>query len=99
MVSAVSTKSCILATETTGHRLAEGVQVRPEQNGLLFYSRNNDPRLYFLSCGDVLSTDYFGSGCGLIDWLLKYDVVDQNVCKAFSGVLANLVAKGVLLAD
>lgn len=98
MVSAVFTNSCISAAGTAGHRLAEGVQVRQEQDGLLFYNRSG-PRLYFLSCGEILSPGYFGSGCGLTNWLLKNDVADQAVCEALSRVLADLVTKEVLLAD
>ena len=98
MASVVSTSSCVSATGTAGHRLAEGVQVRQEQDGLLFYNRSG-PRLYFLSCGDVLSPDYFGSGSCLTHWLLKNDVRDQAVYKSLFSVLTDLVTKEVLLAD
>lgn len=98
MASVASTSSGMSAAGTAGHRLAAGVQVRQEQNGLLFYNRSG-PRLYFLSCGDVLSPGYFGSRCGLTHWLLKNDVTDQSVCQSLSSALTDLVTKEVLLAD
>jgi putative mycofactocin binding protein MftB len=41
--------------------LAQGVQVRQEKFGLLFYDYRG-PRLYFLPTGDLIGDDFFSSG-------------------------------------
>jgi putative mycofactocin binding protein MftB len=41
--------------------LAQGVQVRREKFGLLFYDYRG-PRLYFLPTGELISDDFFSSG-------------------------------------
>lgn len=40
------------------YHLVDGVQVRPEKFGLLFYNYRG-PRLYFVACGDLLAADFF----------------------------------------
>ncbi len=83
---------------TVGHRLAFGVQVRKEQEGLLFYNQKG-PRLYFLGSGDLLREDYFGSGWGLQTWLDRNGMGDMSVRQALAKALKELEGKGVLNAD
>ena len=41
-----------------GYKLADGVQVREEKFGLLFYNYRG-PRLYFLPTKDLIASDFF----------------------------------------
>ena len=97
MVSAAFTNS---ASEeiSVGHRLAFGVQVRQEKEGLLFYKQKG-PRLYFLGSGDLLQVDYFGSGRGLQTWLDRKGMGGMVARQALAKALRELVEKGVLNAD
>lgn len=97
MASAVSTSTPAGSTDS-GHRLNVGVQVRAEKKGLLFYYRKG-PRLYFISSGELLTPDYFGSGCTLGDWLSGAGIRTPAIHTAISEALAGLVEKGVLDAD
>ena len=97
MESAVST-STTAGIADSGHRLAVGVQVRAEKKGLLFYNRKG-PRLYFISSGELLTPDYFGSGRTLDDWLSAVGIKTPATVTAVSDALAALVVKGVLHAD
>ena len=82
-----------------GHyRLAAGVQVRGEKEGLLFYNRKG-PRLYFMACGKLLRPEYFNSGRGLSSWLAQDGVGDGVVRSAVASALEELVLKGVLSVD
>ena len=45
-------------SDTKVYYLADGVQVRPEKFGLLFYNYRG-PRLYFVASGDLLTADFF----------------------------------------
>ena len=97
MESAVSTSS-FAGSADTGHRLAMGVQVRAENEGLLFYHRKG-PRLYFISCGKLLTPDYFGSGRTLGQWLSSAGIKVSAIRTAIFDALGALAAKGVLDAD
>lgn len=97
MESAVSTRSSADIAHSS-HRLAVGVQVRAEKKGLLFYYRKG-PRLYFISSGELLTPDYFGSERTLGDWLSAAGIKTPEICRAISDALAGLVQKGVLDAD
>lgn len=97
MESAVST-SISAGGAASGHRLPVGVQVRAEKKGLLFYNRKG-PRLYFISSGELLTTDYFGSGRAVGDWLSSAGIGTPDIHAAISDALAALIEKGVLVAD
>jgi putative mycofactocin binding protein MftB len=97
MVSAASTDP-VAAACIPAHRLCEGVQVRAERDGLLFYRRKG-PRLYFLSSGAMLSPDYFGSGRRLPEWLSAAGIESPRVLIGLSAALEGLVHREVLRAD
>lgn len=97
MASAASTEYPSAAREKR-HRLANGVQVRAERKGLLFYCRRG-PRLYYLSCGKLLSPAYFGSEQSIGQWLLDAGIEAAGIYPELSGALADLVQKEVLIAD
>lgn len=91
------------------YNLAPSVQVRPEDTGLLFYC-SKGPRLYFLNSGNLLSTNYFGSGITLNQWFEKKLLEnnrqinqinsEQMVCELLEklgNALEDLVKKGVLI--
>lgn len=50
------------------YKLAPGAQVREESFGLLFYVKAG-PRLYFLSSGELLSSEFFAGDLTLEAWL------------------------------
>ena len=52
----------------TRYRLAFGTQVREEDFGLLFYTMAG-PRLYFLSSGNALESNFFEGRLTLDQWL------------------------------
>ena len=99
MASAEFTKQTAAALDT-GYALAAGVQVRGEKFGLLFYDRKG-PRLYFLSCGSLLSPEYFGSGRSLASWLRNSskDLDSAETGRALARACHSLAEKGVLHAD
>jgi putative mycofactocin binding protein MftB len=57
----------------SSYDLAPGTQVREEDFGLLFYTIGG-PRLYFLSSGPFLKSDFFGSGVDLKGWVERMGV-------------------------
>lgn len=88
-----------IATELlVRYRLAEGVQVRREKSGLLFYNASG-PRLYFLGSGDLLSPEFFESGWQLKTWLDRNGLGDSITRHALAEALEKLNEKGVLHAD
>ena len=48
--------------------LSPGTQVREEEFGLLFYTMKG-PRLYFMSCGELLDSHFFQGQCTLAQWM------------------------------
>jgi putative mycofactocin binding protein MftB len=51
----------------TRYKLAPGARVREEDFGLLFYTMQG-PRLFFLSCGDLLNSRFFEGHFTLEEW-------------------------------
>jgi putative mycofactocin binding protein MftB len=84
--------------QNTRFELAPGTQVREEDFGLLFY-RKEGPRLYFLSCGDYLQTNFFGSQVGLADWFNERagKRASTKVFTELSESLKKLADKGVII--
>ena len=79
--------------------LAPGTQVREEAFGLLFYTMAG-PRLYFMSSGDLINSDFFQGALTLDQWICQH--CDQNsVAEAqISGLRASLnrlKEKGVII--
>ncbi len=79
--------------------LAPGTQVREEAFGLLFYTMAG-PRLYFISSGDLINSDFFQGALTLDQWIGQ--LFDQNsVTKAqiseLRKSLNQLKEKGVIL--
>ena len=52
------------------YKLAPGTQVREEDFGLLFYTMFG-PRLYFVSCGNLLRCSFFEGTLTLDQWMEK----------------------------
>lgn len=79
--------------------LAPGTQVREEDFGLLFYTISG-PRLFFLSCGNLLKEQFFSSGFSLEQWF-KAQAKSEYVCKIdVSGLrkaLDQLKERGVIV--
>ena len=59
----------------TKYKLTPGTQVREEAFGLLFYTMAG-PRLYFISSGKWLHSDFFLGELALDQWLERH--LDQN---------------------
>lgn len=81
------------------YKLAEGTQVRLEDFGLLFYTRNG-PRLYFLPSGEMLTPDFFSCGASLTQWLGNSgDSTCGNInrIRSLKKALGDLKDKGVLI--
>jgi len=90
----------VLALEmNTRYALATGTQVREEDFGLLFYTKSG-PRLYFLSSGELLKEDFFGSGFTFEKWLdrrkVEEPVSKERLIELGNG-LNDLREKGVIL--
>lgn len=88
-----------METENKRYRLAPGSQVREEDFGLLFYTMSG-PRLYFLSCGELLGSAFFSGLHTMDSWMKKQgrhlpEIGDrlQQVEKS----LEALAQKGVIL--
>ena len=78
--------------------LAEGTQVREEDFGLLFYTRNG-PRLYFISCGEDLDTSFFRGNATLNQWMaLKQNMrsIPAARVEKLQRSLEQLAEKGVI---
>lgn len=79
--------------------LAEGVQVRKEKFGLLFYDYRG-PRLYFLPTGDLISDDFFSSGqtVGQLASAIqqKHGLTPRQAEDYVQKVLDKLSAKGLI---
>jgi len=79
--------------------LAEGVQVRKEKFGLLFYDYRG-PRLYFLPTGDLISDAFFFSGQTvgqLADAIRqKHGLASRQAEDYVQKVLDKLAAKGLI---
>ena len=79
--------------------LALGTQVREEDFGLLFYTMAG-PRLYFLSSGKILSSQFFESESTLNQWIKQKSgqefVPDEQIAR-IKKALGQLREKGVII--
>jgi putative mycofactocin binding protein MftB len=83
----------------TRYKLAPGTQVREEDFGLLFYSMTG-PRLFFMSSGDLITSDFFQSKMPLEQWIRKQvgrDVMETHAVSELKNSLRRLTEKGVIL--
>ena len=83
----------------TRYRLAPGTQVREEDFGLLFYTMAG-PRLFFISSGDLIKSDFFRSKMTLEQWVEKQvgrDIVETHSVSKLKDVLRQLTERGVIL--
>ena len=83
----------------TRYKLAPGTQVRKEDFGLLFYSMTG-PRLFFMSSGDLITSDFFQSKMPLEHWIRKQvgrDVVETPYVSELKNSLRRLTEKGVIV--
>jgi putative mycofactocin binding protein MftB len=81
------------------YKLASGTQVREEDFGLLFYSMTG-PRLFFMSSGDLINSDFFQSKMTLEQWVGKQvgrDVVKTHAVSELENCLRRLTERGVIL--
>lgn len=81
------------------YKLASGVQVREEDFGLLFYSMDG-PSLFFMSCGELVESSFFGSEMTLEQWLDKGrsdTVTGEKQRISLEKALKKLVHKGVVV--
>jgi putative mycofactocin binding protein MftB len=81
------------------YKLAPGSQVREEDFGLLFYTMAG-PRLYFLSCGGLLSSGFF-SGELTLEAEIRHNTsgnaVPDPVLQNLKDSLNQLHEKGVII--
>jgi putative mycofactocin binding protein MftB len=80
------------------YRLADGAQVRGEDFGLLFYTMDG-PRLYFVSCGELLDADFFDGNYTLSQWLAREELQNSGAAgqrMRIEKMLRDLTAKGVV---
>ena len=79
--------------------LAPGSQVREEDFGLLFYTMAG-PRLYFLSSGDWIGSDFFQGVVSLEQCLRQHtgpESVTDRLMEQMTAGLNHLKEKGVIL--
>lgn len=79
--------------------LSPGTQVREEDFGLLFYTVAG-PRLYFLSSGKILSSQFFESECTLNQWIKQksgQELVPDEEIALIKKALGQLREKGVII--
>lgn len=78
--------------------LAPGSQVREEDFGLLFYTMAG-PRLYFLSSGDWIGSNFFQGMVTLEQWLHQHtqsEAVTETLMEQITAGLNHLKEKGVI---
>jgi len=82
-----------------GYKLADGVQVREEKFGLLFYNYRG-PRLYFVPSKDLIDVDFFNgrqSVSGLIASICdRGRWTGAGVGERITQILAKLEDKGLI---
>jgi len=79
--------------------LAKDAAVREEDFGLLFYTMAG-PRLFFLSSGDLLGSEFFRGTHTLGQWIQqegKKKCIGKTQITSLRKVLDSLRAKGVLI--
>ena len=83
----------------TGYRTADGVQVRQENFGLLFYNYRG-PRLYFVPSKDLIDADFFNgrqSVSGLIASICaRKGWASAAVGERITQILAKLEERGLI---
>jgi putative mycofactocin binding protein MftB len=83
----------------TRYKLAPGTQVREEDFGLLFYTMTG-PRLFFMSSGDLINSDFFQSKMTLEQWIVQrvgLNVVETQSVSGLKDGLRRLIERGVIL--
>ncbi len=83
----------------TRYKLAPGTQVREEDFGLLFYTMAG-PRLFFISSGDLLNSDFFQGRSTLEQWIgqrVGQNAVETTSVSELRKGLSRLTEKGVIL--
>lgn len=83
----------------TRYKLAPGSQVRKEDFGLLFYTMAG-PRLYFLSCGELLGSGFFNGELTLETEMRQNtggNSVPNTVLQNLKDSLKQLHEKGVII--
>jgi putative mycofactocin binding protein MftB len=81
------------------YTLAPGAQVREEDFGLLFYTMQG-PRLFFLSCGDLIGSDFFDGHFTLEEWFERRHErapLSETKLPEIEKSLQELKGKGVIL--
>ena len=81
------------------YKLAPGTQVREENFGLLFYTMTG-PRLFFISSGDLINSEFFRSTMTLEQWIEKQiglHVVETHTVSGLKNGLRRLTEKGVIV--
>ena len=79
-------------------KLAPGSQVREEDFGLLFYTMEG-PRLYFISSGDLIGTDFFEGVMSMDQYIIRRFGQDSDKRTGIRGLkdsLDILTEKGVI---
>jgi putative mycofactocin binding protein MftB len=83
----------------TRYTLTPGSQVREEHFGLLFYTMDG-PRLYFLSCGRLLDSDFFNGELTLETEIHRNtggDSAPKTLIRSLKDSLNQLQEKGVII--
>jgi len=83
----------------TRYKLAPGTQVREEDFGLLFYTMAG-PRLFFISSGDLINSDFFQGRSTLGQWIgqrVGQNAVEMSSVSELRKGLSRLTKKGVIL--
>lgn len=86
-------------TELSAFRLADGIQVRGEKFGLLFYNYRG-PRIYFLSSRDLIGDDFFDGKHTigqLVDSIRKeYGLPREKIRDGLETIFRTLETKGLI---
>ena len=80
------------------YKLAPGSQVREEDFGLLFYNMEG-PRLYFISSGDLIGSDFFEGAMSIDQYIIRRFGQDSDKRTGIRGLkdsLDILTEKGVI---
>jgi putative mycofactocin binding protein MftB len=80
-------------------KLTPGAQVREEDFGLLFYTMAG-PRLYFLSSGDLIGSDFFEGVMTIEQYIMQrfsQNAVSKTRISKLKTGLTRLTEKGVIV--
>ncbi len=81
------------------YKLTPGAQVREEDFGLLFYTMAG-PRLFFLSSGDLIGSDFFKGTLTIEQYVgqrLSQNTVSKTQISKIIAELTRLMKKGVIV--